>query len=239
MMMIDPVMKTRLVLFILLLASFCLLRKAEGQQSDFQCWPSIQMNLELVKNLKFQVEEEIRFSENATQIDRQINDIGLSYRINKFLKAGFFYRLEANRTDPGEFEWRNGIYADLSFRYEPGRFILGYRLRMQSSKVELMNNEDPWFRAMRNRHKFSVDYDIKGIPLTPYIDVEIFAHMGGKDGYYLTAYRIWAGLKYSLNNMHEFTIKYGIERELNASDPLRAYIVALGYAIDLKMLSGK
>ena len=235
-MMIDALMKKPYI-FILLFVSVVSLQKVKGQQNDFQCWPSVQLNLEVIRNLKLHIEEELRFSENVTQIDRQINDFGISYRINKYLKSALYYRLEANWKNPDEYEWRNGFYADLSFRYDPGRFILGYRFRMQSSKVELVGNEDPWFSGFRNRHKFGVEYDIKGIPLAPFIESELFAHAGGNEGYYLTACRIWAGLKYNLNKMHEFTLKYGIDQQLNTPDPVRAYVVTVSYALNLKLPS--
>ena len=237
-MMINQNMR-KYCLFILisLFVSAAPLQKATGQQNDFQCWPSGQLNLEEINNLRFHVEEEVRFHENASRIGRQINDLGVSYRINKYVKAALYYRLEAKWKNPDEHEWRNGIYGDLAFRVEPGRFLLGYRLRVQSSRVELNDEDGKWFDGVRNRHKFSVEYDLKGIPLAPFAEGEIFANLGGEDGSSLTDYRLWAGLNYNLNKKHEFSLKFGIDRELNVNNPLTAYIIAVGYTLNLKLSS--
>lgn len=238
MMMTSPDMKKHNPFLLILLFVLAIpMQKATAQQNDFQCWPSVQLNLEVIKNLKLHVEEEIRFTENVSQIGRQINDLGISYRINKYLKTALYYRLEAKWKNPEEHAWRNGVYGDLSFRVEPGRFLLGYRLRVQSSRVELNDSEAQWFDGVRNRHKFCVEYDMKGIPLAPFAEGELFANLGGDDGSSLTDYRIWTGLRYSLNKKHEFTLKFGIDRELHVKDPLTAYIIAAGYALNLKLSS--
>lgn len=227
--------RNTIVVILLVVFQFLSLRQSSCQQNDFQFWPSFQINIEIIKDLKLQVEEELRLHENCSQISRQINDIGLSYRLNKYVKAAIFYRIEADWKNIDEYEWRNGLYGDVSFRYEPKRFTLGYRLRIQSSKVELNDKEAGLFSGYRHRHKFSVDYDIKGIPLTPFIEGELFVeHQNGKQSE-VSAYRSWIGLGYAFGKMHEVRVKYGIDQELNTSDPLRAYIVALSYTLDLKL----
>ncbi len=228
-----------LFFLLLFLIPLSFLQKVVGQQNDFQFWPSVELNLEVIKDLKIQVKEEARFRENCTQISRQINEIGLSYKINKFFKAALFYRMEADWKNPDDYVWRNGFFADATFRYEPGRFTLGYRLRLHSSKIELNEKQAQWFDGIRSRHKITAEYNIKGIPLSPYAEGELFSGMAGSHGSSLWAYRAWAGFKYTLNKTHEFDLKYGIDQELNVPDPLRAYIVALGYTLNLKMQSVK
>jgi|WetSurSiteA1Bulk_404760.scaffolds.fasta_scaffold00327_6 hypothetical protein len=240
MMMIDYSMKRNpfhiLLIFILPVIA---LQSADGQQNDFQCWPSIQMNLEVIKNLKVQIEEEVRLQENCSQFGKQINDIGLSYRINKYLRTALYYRIEADWKNADDFVWRNGAYADVAFRYEPGRFTLGYRLRVQSSRIEMGNKEEQLFSRIRNRHKFTVEYDIKGIPIAPFAEGELFIDFGGPDGYSLSSYRAWAGVSYAINKQNELSLKYGIDQELNTPDPLRAFVIAVSYSVDLKLPSVK
>jgi len=225
--------RSPIFLLLIFFSVFASLNRAKAQQKDFQCWPSAQLNLEVIKNLKVQVEEEVRFRENCTQISRQLNNIGLSYRINKYVKAALTYRIEADWKNPDEYVWRNGIYGDLALRYEAGRFTLGYRLRVQSNKVEFNEKQDRWFNGVRNRHKVSLEYDIKGISLVPTIEGELFANLAGSKGSSLTSYRAWLGMSYNLSKKHEISLKYGIDQELNTVDPIRAYVIAIGYTLNL------
>lgn len=229
---------TRFFLFFLLL-TVNFLQQTAGQQKDFQFWPSFALNVEVIKNLKIQVEEELRLRENATQMSRQINEIGVGYRINTYLKTSLMYRIEADWKNADTYIWRNGFYADMALRYEPGRFALGYRLRLHSSKISLNEKQQQWFDGFLNRHKFTVAYDIKGSPLHPFAECELFAVLGGSQRSSLLAYRAWGGITYSLNKKHDFELKYGIDQELNVPDPLRSYIIALGYTLNLKMPSAK
>lgn len=229
---------TRFFLFLLLLpVNF--LQQTACQQKDFQFWPSLALNVEVIKNLKIQVEEELRLRENATQMSRQINEIGVGYRINKYLRTSLMYRIEADWKNADTYIWRNGFYADMAFKYEPGRFTLGYRLRLHSSKISLNEKQQQWFNGFLNRHKFTVEYDIKGSPLHPFAEYELFAVLGGSQSSSLLAYRAWGGITYSLNKKHDFELKYGIDQELNVPDPLRSYIIALGYTLNLQMPSAK
>jgi hypothetical protein len=213
--------------------------RVDAQQKDFQAWPSLQVNIEVVNNFRLHLEEEIRFHENLSQVSRQINDAGVSYRFNKYLKAGIFYRLEADWKYSGEYAWRNGLYTDISARTNVNRFIIGYRLRLQSSKVERNDDESALFNGFRHRHKISAEYDIKGIPLVPFIDSELFVDYSAHNHSEIRGFRMWIGLDYSINKIHTLSVKYGIDQDLNTSDPLRAYIIAVGYALDLSLLSAE
>jgi hypothetical protein len=223
------------LLFILVFRTTAL----HAQQNDFQAWPSIQVNLEVIDNLRLHLEEEVRFRENLTLTSRQINDLGISYRFNNALKVGIYYRLEANWQNADEFVWRNGIYSDISFRQDAGRFTFGYRLRVQSSKVERNDSDPGLFDKFRHRHKLSAEYDLKGIPLTPFIESELFVDYSRVNQTRLKGMRTWLGMDFKVKKLHTLSLKYGIDQEINTSDPLRSYIVAFGYTLDLKFRSGK
>jgi hypothetical protein len=210
-----------------------------AQQSDFQVWPSLQVAVEVLNNLKLQVEEEVRFHENSSLIEKQVNNLGISYRINKYVKTTLTYRFEADWKNADTYSWRQGLYADFTFRYEPGRFLLDYRIRFQSSKIDINDKEEKIFNGLRNRHKVGVEYDIKNIPLAPFAEGEIFLNSGGNRYSGITAYRTWFGIKYNINKQQEVSLKYGIDQEMNVTDPLRAFIVAIGYSADLKLGSLK
>ncbi|MBN2814271.1 MAG: DUF2490 domain-containing protein [Bacteroidales bacterium] len=206
----------------------------KAQQRDFQVWPSVGLNLEIVKNLELEIEEEVRFRENATLIDRQVNDLSLNYRFNRYFKAGLNYRLEAQWVNADDYNWRNGFSGDLSLRMQPARFTLAYRLRLQSLKVERFRNETAFSGGYRHRHKIEAEYDIQGVPLVPFASGELFIEQKTGAGAETSALRLWIGLEYRYRKLHRFNIRYGIDREYNQTDPLTAYLLAFGYSLHLK-----
>ncbi len=208
-----------------------------GQQNDFQLWPFVKLNVQVVKNLKFHIEEEARFQENVTQLGRQISDAGISYKINKYIRTGVFYRLEDDRDKTNHYSWKNGIYGDLSLRCYPQRFTLEYRLRIQSSKIETTNREASLFDGFRHRHKITAEYNIKGVPISPVLEGELFVKQSAGQGSEISGFRTWIGLNYTIKKVHTITLKYGIDQEYHVNDPLRSYIIAFGYSLDLDLRS--
>ncbi len=207
----------------------------KGQEKDFQVWISGKVNMEVLPGFKVHIEEELRLHENASQIARQINDVGLSYRINRLLKAGVFYRLEADWKNADTYEWRNAIYGDVSARTKIDRLTIGYRLRIQSQKAEFNKPDDYMFDGIRHRHKASFEYNIRGIPLTPFIEDEVFVNYSRAEGSRLNENRAWLGMDYSIQKRHVLTLKFGINHEWNEPSPFTGYIVAVGYALDLNL----
>jgi hypothetical protein len=220
-----------LILFILLLAC---LPDLQAQQKDFQFWPSANVDLELSKCLKVMLEEEVRLKENCTQIERQINDLGIGYKFNKYLRGALFYRIEANWKTPDDYRWKQGLYADIAVKQTTGRFILGYRLRLQSSRIEFNSNEDKLLSSFVNRHKFTVSYNIQNKPLTPFIEEELFLNSVSHQMEMINN-RTWLGITYSSGKIHEFSLKYGIDHERLVPDPITSFIIAFNYRLNLKL----
>ena len=229
---ISPLMKPGNRFYFLVVALFILLLPLQAQQRDFQCWPSAQVSLEVLNNLKVHLEEELRLVENASQFGRQINDIGASYRFNKYLRASLFYRIEADWKNADTYRWRQGAFADVSMKYDVARFTFGYRIRFQSARVEF-NEGEPLLRGFVNRHKLSAAYDIKGLPIIPFIEEEAFINLTGNSE--IKAYRTWIGLSWAPGKIHELSLKYGIEKQRGIADPLTSYILAIQYAASLSM----
>lgn len=233
-------MKTDLlrpIQLVLLLTLFIPCLKA--QERDFQVWPSVRLNVEIIDNLELEIEEEIRFRENATLVDRQVNDVSLSYRFNRYIKAGLNYRLEAQWENADDYNWRNGFSGDLAFRLQPARFTLAYRFRVQSLKVERYRCETSFSDGFRHRHKIEAEYDIKGFPLVPFASGELFIEQLAGTGAESSAVRCWIGIEYSYRKSHRFNLRYGIDREFNRANPLTAYILSVGYTLNLKTQKAK
>lgn len=217
------------LLFVLLIGSML---PAYPQQSDFQFWPQVQFGYNLSGKFKLSLEEEVRLRENAGQLKKELTDLGLTYKVSKFFRLSLNYRIELTSRNPGDYSWRNGIYADITLRKGFNRFQADYRIRFQSPKVEAVSEVASLNQWLKNRHKISLEYDIKGIPLTPEIEAELFIPFEKQQALMIDEYRLWAKLSYALNKKNEIGIKYGIQQEVNVKDPLRAYILGISYSLD-------
>jgi long-subunit fatty acid transport protein len=206
---------------------------AFSQQSDFQLWGQAGIGYNLTDNIKISFEEEIRLKENVSQIKKEVSDLGLVFKLNKAFRVGLHYRLELNYKNPDERSWRNGLYTDIMFRQKLHRFQFDYRLRLQSPKIESLDDVSTTNQWFTNRHKISLQYNIKGIPLVPFIEGEIFVPVEKQQSLYIDEYRIWAGIAYNINKKNEIALKYGIQQEINVADPLRAYVLNISYSLDL------
>lgn len=224
---------TPVSLFLFILLLICI-PAVKAQQKDFQIWPSANIDLDIKKNLKVMLEEEVRLKENCTQMEKQINDVGIGYKFNKYFRAALFYRIEANWKNYDDFSWKQGFYADLALKHTEGQFMLGYRLRLQSSRIEFNSNEDNLLSKIVNRHKFTLAYNIKNKPITPFIEEEVFLNSIGHQLEMINN-RTWFGITFTPGKKHEFTLKYGIDHERLVPDPLTSFILAVNYKLNLKL----
>ena len=224
---------THVSLYLIIFLLICI-PAIQAQQKDFQFWPSANVDLELNKSLKVMLEEEVRLKENCTQMERQINDLGVGYKFNKYFRAALFYRIEANWKTPDDYRWKQGLYADIAVKQTAGRFIMVYRLRLQSSRIEFNSNEDNLLSSFVNRHKFTVAYNIQNKPLTPFIEEELFLNSVSHQMEMINN-RTWLGITYSPGKIHEFSLKYGIDHERLVPDPLTSFIIAFNYSLNLKL----
>jgi hypothetical protein len=204
------------------------------QQSDFQFWPQVLVGYNLSDRFKVSLEEEVRLRENASLMRKELTDLGLTFKVAKFLRLSLNYRLELTFNNPDEKSWLNGVYGDISFRQKLQRFQFDYRIRFQSPKIETVEEVSGLQQILKNRHKASVEYNIKGIPLNPSVEAEIFIPIVRQQSLFLNEYRLWIGLSYVINKKNTIGIKYGIQREVNVADPLTAYILGVSYSADIK-----
>ena len=207
--------------------------QVHAQQSDFQFWPQVQLGYNLSDRFKLSLEEEVRFRENVSQVKKELTDLGITYKLNKALRFSINYRLELTFKNPDESTWRSGLYGDIMFRQKMQRFQFDYRLRFQSARIESFSEVYTLNEWMINRHKVSLQYDIKGIPLIPKVEAEIFIPFSKHEALMINGYRLWAGLAYAINKKNEISLRYGIEQEVNVADPWRAYILGIGYSLDI------
>lgn len=86
-------MKKILLPLLLLLPAAAFAQTEGDSETDFQTRLSLGIDKKISKGFHFTAEEQFRFEDGSSAIDRFQTSLGLSYKVTDFLKAGFTYSL--------------------------------------------------------------------------------------------------------------------------------------------------
>lgn len=125
----------RLILPLLLAAApaAALAQTTQGDENDFQTRLSLGLDKKLTKGVHLTLEEEFRFADGSSAIDRFQTALGLSYKVNPWLKAGVSYTLlNPYSTSRSSFrEPRHRLSFDLTGSYKAGLWTFSLKERLQ------------------------------------------------------------------------------------------------------------
>ena len=219
--------------FLLLIANTPLLF---AQNSDWSLWTSINAEKKLSKNWELGIGTEFRWKDNISATDQIRGSADVSRKMGKYVKLGAGYVFIADKKVKKDiFEYRNRFLLQATGSYEYARFTASWRTRLQLTLLETneprgdLFDDDSFKWVWRNR--FGLKYNIKGLPLKPYANIELFHHIfSGQDdtpGYYQN--RFSAGIEYKLAKQHTFEAGYKLETEVDNVRKYKNNIVKLGY----------
>ncbi|HEX3009666.1 MAG TPA: DUF2490 domain-containing protein, partial [Bacteroidales bacterium] len=155
-----------------------------AQTKDFGAWYSISARYEIVNNLRLGISEELRTNSNASETDQFFTDLGANYKINKYICVGGYYRFIRKRETEDDFYSRNRFYGEVELSYPFYRFEVSYRYRFQRQKNKYTEDEEDKNPILINRHKVGLEYNIRGLKLTPSIFYERFYRLKYTTSYY-------------------------------------------------------
>jgi hypothetical protein len=191
-------------------------------EKDFQTWTDIGLRCKLTKKFKIDAEFGHRRRENARLLKENYVDVSLSYRVWKQLNLAAGYRYSYEYDD----DYENRIYADVSYGIDFSRFNLETRARFQRN-YQSTNIEDGYWRQ-----KTALSYNIKGLPLNPYLSAETFYHFI-YTGNQFDRVRYEAGVAYSLPRKTQLSLFFLNQREFNVVKPKYAYVLGLSLRLQV------
>lgn len=198
--------------------------------SDLETWHNVQFEYKFNKKFKVGISEHIRLEENSLKLDRFFTEIELKYKVFKAFEVNGAYRFITEQKKSGLSNgqrWNiDGIYG-----HKFNRLKLSGRIRYQS-KIEFPKSENT--KENKLRLKLKLDYNIKKWKLDPYLSNEIFRSTNNALGNSWETYRLSMGTKFKFNKQHSLGAFYGMETELNESNPKTTYLFGLGYKYTLK-----
>ena len=194
--------------------------------------PRISFGLEkkVIKNLTLEVTPEVRF-EQGFKPSNWLVQAGLDYKPVKWLKVGALYRFKTYfETDPesgnyGMAEYSNRFAVDATGNFNIGRLHPQIRLRF-CNFTDFNSATDDKTNYMR--YRFKLGYDIKGIPLEPFISWEMFQKLSS--GLFSES-RYSIGAEYRINGRNSISLDYSYDERFKSQNV--SHILELGYKIKL------
>jgi len=217
---------------LLLIAVFLLPEGVTGQRSDFGLWYELSAEHELVKGLRIEAEASLRTDNNASRAESWYLEPGLRYKINKYFAAGVYYRFIEQVEKDDRFHARHRWFVQLKGDLPVSRFTLSARYRIQQQFRTYITDPEDEIPVWSHRLRLELDYDIKSLPLTPYINAEIYNQVFAGNDIGVEKMRYMAGVEYTIAKRHTVGIEY-VYQESKVSKPAWVNAVSLNYAVKL------
>jgi long-subunit fatty acid transport protein len=228
-------MNRLLLLYVLLILSSLTLT---AQETDFGLWYEVNAEYDIVKGLRFDFEANVRTDQNASKIEKFYFEPGLRYKFNDYFAAGIYYRFMEQRETIDksegiyEFHPRHRWYLQLKGSLPVNRFTLSARYRFQEQFKTYIEDPEDEIPVWAHRVRLELNYDIKGLPLEPYANVEMASELFTSNDIMIEKWRYIVGADYTVNKKHTF----GLEYIYNVSkDSKPAYMNSIGLKYKIKL----
>ena len=216
-------------LLTLLLVIVC--QQAFAQQKDFGVWTGLTLEKELTKRWDFSVEVGYRQKDNLNRRDKTFAGAEISWS-RKFLKTAVLYRY-SNENGMKRISNSHRFGFETQLKTDIDRFTFSYRGRLQSEYTNIQSSDRGHVPDSFFRNRAKVSYNIKGIPLEPWLSYELFWRINAYSSQQIERERMSAGFGYKFNKHHAVGVSFLLNRQKNVSNPEDAYILALDYQFKL------
>ncbi|MCB9255910.1 MAG: DUF2490 domain-containing protein [Chitinophagales bacterium] len=186
-------------------------------QTDLGLWTGISIEKELVKNFELGYTSMLRLNNNLTSYSRWLNELGFTYKVNKYYRVETSYRLTLKENSL----LGHRISINQTVRYKIADFTLAYRLSFQSNFAKLEAND------YNLRNKLDVEYRINK-HYSPFFSGEVYYNINYKT-HAFNNFRLAAGLEYNFNKHHRLKPSLIYNQEFNVAAPESEIIFSLGY----------
>ncbi|MDD4955261.1 MAG: DUF2490 domain-containing protein [Candidatus Omnitrophica bacterium] len=140
---------------------------------DFQVWNTDAEELKINKDLKFALEEEFRWGNNASEFYYQHYDAGIFYSLRDWLNIGAGYR-HVYELKKDEFKLENEPYVTATLLWDIKGFKFDDRNRLEYCHFDYQ--DDSW--RYRNKVTVKLPWKFTRMEIQPYVSDEIFVGFG-------------------------------------------------------------
>lgn len=203
-----------------------------GQNDEYMVWTETGITGDLVKKTDWAVELNTRFDNQG--IATFFPQLGIDYKLTKWLKPSLEYRFIVDRNKYGNYKPSHRINFNAKFKEDFDRWGVGLRLRYQYAFTQLSATDYNADFDQAIRIKPEIEYDIKDFILTPKASAEFFYNpQYGPQGRQFDKVRLAIGASFDLNNNHDISFKYQLDKKFHAYDKGLRHVLSLSYSYKL------
>ena len=85
--------------------------------------------------------EEYRIKENFSRLNLFYTNLGIEYKVTKYIKAALVYRFIDKYQDDNSFSFRHRLMLDLTLKKKFGKLGLSYRQRLQAEEKNIFSSD--------------------------------------------------------------------------------------------------
>lgn len=181
---------------------------------DTELWEGVAIDFKLAKRLKGNVAGQLRYNNNVTSLKANLSEIGIRYRLNKWLALRINYRLTNRARDI-----RHRFDINGQLRLKKHSFQVSLRLRLQKEFIKEVETG----MVFRSRLRATFHRNKK---ICPFLGGELFLG-AGDDPENRRQYRLSLGTIWQAQKKLGFTLYYHHQRELVPEQPEIRHIIGL------------
>jgi len=203
-----------------------------AQKSDFGLWYDIGASHELIKGLRIEAEASLRTENNASQVESWYFEPGIRYKFNKYFTAGVYYRFIEKMEKDNSLHPRHRWFLQVKGDLPVSRFTLSARYRLQQQFKTYIDDPEDELPAWYHRLRLELDYDVRSLPLKPYINAEIYNQIFIANNIKVEKMRYILGVEYTIAKRHTVGVEY-LYQDSKVSKPAWFNAICLNYSIKL------
>ena len=208
------------------------------QNNDAGMWATLSIQHPLSKKINFVIDQELRLKENYQRINLFYTNVGIDYKLNKFIKISPTYRAIQKKRLEGTYSYRHRLMLDVTVKKKLKKFTLSERVRYQAEVQDFNTSKKGKLTEQFLRFKTDLKFTSTE-KITPYVSCElryqIHAPRGDGPRYDNSFHRIRnvLGIEYELNKKNSVNVYYLYQTEFNISTPESIYILGIAYTLTL------
>jgi hypothetical protein len=212
-----------LLFFILSFATY-------AQRDDFGIWFGVNSEHKVLKKLDIQLAGCLRTFNNTSRVEQVFLELGVQYKINKYISASVSYRLIEKVEANSEYYFRHKLFLDLKATLPAGNVSFSGRVRIQRATKTYIEDEEDLLSKYYGRFKLKAAWNIPASPLKPFIYCEPFIPLFPDSQLKISKNRLSAGAEFQLTRRASIDAEYIFQRDYQPHIS-NEHIVSVNYNI--------